>query len=80
MLQVEDVKAAFGKKLKVLEQQLEQEHEDRYFIQYLHRQATSCEPRDQDWIPEREARAGGEDRQPAGHAGGQRRAGDLTTS
>ena len=29
MLQVEDVKAAFGKKLKVLEQQLEQEHEDR---------------------------------------------------
>ena len=42
MLQVEDVKAAFGKKLKVLEQQLEQEHEDRYFIQYLH-QATSCE-------------------------------------
>ena len=79
MLQVEDVKAAFGKKLKVLEQQLEQEHEDRYFIQYLH-QATSCEPRDQDRIPEREARAGGEDRQPAGHAGGQRRAGDLTTS
>ena len=29
MFQVEDVKAAFGKKLKVLEQQLEQEHEDR---------------------------------------------------
>ena len=35
---------------------------------------------DQDRIPAREARAGGEDRQPAGHAGGQRRAGDLLTS
>ena len=27
--EIEDVKAGFGKKLKVLEQQLEQEHEDR---------------------------------------------------
>ena len=31
--EIEDVKHAFGKKLKVLEQQLEQEHEDR--IEFL---------------------------------------------
>ena len=37
MLQVEDVKAAFGKKLKVLEQQLEQEHEERMgFVREKH--------------------------------------------